>query len=175
MAGARPSENEQRFFLSHLIPTYAVSREVQRFRREYFQARPVVGVHIRHGNGGDLLGRKKKWQDAEYALRVCEEKIQEAKSHLEPSAVIFLCTDSVEVEQFITRKFPNVILQKKILRSAGEGELHKGGLGMQVGLEALVDMLLLSYSNILIRFPGHSFFSYYAQLFHGLPKPHLEV
>lgn len=175
MSAARPSENEQRFFLSHLIPTDVVLHEVQRFRREHFQAHPVIGVHIRHGNGGDLLARAKYWQDPEYGPRMCEEKIQEAIGHLGPSAVIFLCTDSVEIEQFITKKFPNVISQKKILRSAGEGELHKGGLGMQVALEAMIDMLLLSYSNTLIRFPPRSFFSHYAQLFHGHPKPHLEV
>ena len=162
-------------FFSHLIPVDEVLHQVQAFRRDYFQVHPVVGVHIRHGNGGDIIHYGKYWCDPQQALKGCEGKIQEALRQLGPSAVIFLSTDSVEVEQFIVGRFPDVIVQKKTLRMAGEGERHYGGLGIQVGKDALIDMLLLSYSSVLIRFPPNSLFSFYAQLFQGVPKPHLEI
>jgi hypothetical protein len=74
---------------------------------------------------------------------------------------VFLCTDSIQVETAIRTVVPNVVTMSKQFAEIGVGELHLGGRGT-IGLDtALTEMLLLSRSLTLIRYPAGSFFSFY--------------
>lgn len=156
------SLEDARTFLGALRPVPAIAEAVDRFRKEHFGAQPVIGLHIRHGNGGDIMGHALSWRSFASAMERCESAVRRARAALGDAAAVLLCTDSVEVERAIRERIRGVICRPKSYRRAGEGELHGFHGAFQGRDDALVEMILLSHCDALIRFPSGSFFSFYA-------------
>jgi nodulation protein Z len=160
---------DSRVFLESLKPVAPISQAVTPFRQA-LPPGPVIGLHIRHGNGGDILGHARHWTSFPAAINRCVGAVEAAQSRLGNAATVMLCTDSIEVEQAIRELLPAVVCRPKMYRHPNDGELHLwrgAGLGRDDGM---VEMLLLAESDALIRYPPASFFSFYG----AVMKPHRE-
>jgi len=148
-------------FLSALRPVAHITQKVAAFRKEYLGAGPVIGLHMRHGNGAET-GHARYWQSFQASIDRCERAVRLARERVGRDAPVLLCTDSSEVEQAARRQIRGVISRAKVFRQPGDGELHEGRHSGQVRDDAMVEMLLLAESGALIRYPPGSFFTFYA-------------
>jgi Nodulation protein Z (NodZ) len=131
------------------------------FQAELLGHAPWIGLHVRHGNGGNIMGHAHSWTDPATAIDRCRRAITFARCILGKSAKVLLCTDSILVETAIRTIVAGLVTVPKQFADAGGGELHLGGRGA-AGLDtALTEMLLLSRSQILVRYPAASFFTFY--------------
>jgi len=113
----------------------------------------LIGVHYRHGNG-ELKNRRITDLYESYD-EILKKLIKEDENSL-----IFLCTDSKEVEEYFEARY-NCIKNNKLLLEKGEGCLHgntKTGDLTAVGKDALLDMYMLSKCDYLV-YPNGSWFS----------------
>lgn len=154
-------------FLAGLVPRPAIRAEVDRFAAAHFSSRPVIAVHVRHGNGDEIGEHAKYWRDPERDLSAVCDGIREAETALGGAGTIFLCTDSARIRDQILARRPGILTRRKHFRADGSGELHAAGLlalrRWRVGRDALVEMLLLARADALVCYPPDSFFSFYAR------------
>ncbi len=154
-------------FFSALKPVASAKAAAAAFRGG-LSASPLIGLHIRHGNGAAIEGYAPHWLSFAASIERCLKAIGEARSRLGPNANVLLCTDSPEVEAAIRARIPDLLTRQKLLRHAGEGELHLWRAAALVREDSLVEMLLLAQCDALIRYPPASFFSFYgAVMRHG--------
>lgn len=154
------SLEDSRTFLSSLRPIPEVSAKVAGFRKHFFGAASIIGLHVRHGNAAEA-GPAVYWESLQSAIDRCEDAICRARRKLGGEARLFLCTDSIEVQSAIRKRIPDVICRDKEFRQ-DEGELHLWEGAYRGGYDALIEMLLLARCDALIRYPPGSFFSFYA-------------
>ena len=156
------SLTDARRFLSALRPVTHVAAQVTAFRDVHLRSGPAIGLHVRHGNGGDIMGHAPYWASFDTAIARCQRAIDKARGQIGKDAVVLLCTDSSDVQSALIRRVPGVICRNKLFRKSGEGELHHWR-GASLGRDdALVELLLLAECDALIRYPPGSFFSFYA-------------
>jgi hypothetical protein len=153
---------EARAILSALRPVAVVAKQVESFAEQNRFADGVIGVHVRHGNGGDIMGHAKFWTSFAPTLDRIARAIGAARDRLGFEAPVLLCTDSSQVQDALTARVAKLLTRPKAFRKPGEGELHLGrGAGRGVD-DALIEMMLLARCKVLIRYPPGSFFSFYA-------------
>ncbi|BAF89809.1 nodulation protein Z [Azorhizobium caulinodans ORS 571] len=158
-------EDLEREFYDHLIVNQYVRQEVDRVYAERFLGNVVIGVHIRHGNGEDILDHDRYWCEENAAMNLVAHKIREERRKFPfRSTKIFLCTDSPAVSEWFRREMPGLFATEKEFRQRGEGELHSAHFGLGGAVAALVDMQLLSRCDVLIRYPPTSAFSRWPSL-----------
>ncbi|WP_454813129.1 nodulation protein NodZ [Labrys neptuniae] len=155
--------------LAALRPLPAIAAAVEDFRRTQLPQAPVIGLHMRHGNGGDIMGHAPSWHSFDAALQRCRRAVEAARARLGHEAPVLLCTDSVEVETAFRAQVPGVICRPKTYRPPAAGELHAPGAAAAGFEDALVEMLLLARCDALIRYPAGSFFSFYAAITQARP------
>ncbi|HVY55283.1 MAG TPA: nodulation protein NodZ, partial [Thermodesulfobacteriota bacterium] len=80
--------------------------------------------------------------------------------------VIFLCTDSRMVQDFLTGSIGNVITYEKDFGSDSSKELHQE-LPVETAAASVIEMFLLAKSDVLVRFPTWSYFSCYGSVYAG--------
>ena len=68
--------------LEGLTPRSDVLEAVEYFARRHFAERPVVGVHVRHGNGGDIMAHAKYWDSIHEPIESCVRTIRELEARL---------------------------------------------------------------------------------------------
>jgi hypothetical protein len=153
--------SEARTFFDPIRPSPKIAKAVADFRRDRLAGGPVIGIHIRHGNGGNVLGHAPYWNSIPAAIARCKRAAGEAKSRLGGDPKVFLCTDSREIETAFAAVVPDVIVRPKSYRANGEGELHAGVNAWQRRDDAVTEMILLSACDRLVRYPPGSFFSLY--------------
>jgi hypothetical protein len=151
-------------FYQALRPLPHIVTAVEEYYRSNLAGGPSIGLHVRHGNGGNILGHARHWITFEEGIKRCLNGVALARSRTGPETPVFLCTDSSEVLAAITGAVPNVVVRRKTLRPQGEGELHHDPAAHQGREDALVEMLLLAHCDVLIRYPPASFFSLAAAL-----------
>ncbi len=136
------------------------------FAEGNFTNKKIIGVHIRYYNQSmPLSGHTKHWLDQPKALAACLDKIKRATAGFKESEyVVFLCTDSRMVQEFVSKSVVNVISYEKEFGRDGSKELHQE-LPVETAEAALIEMFLLARSDILVRFPPGSWFSHYASLY----------
>ena len=159
---ALPGPEQCRAFLQCLRPRQRHQKAIDRFHERYFAGKRVVGLHIRHGNGGNIMGHSKYWTNQATALHRCIRVVQQVVQAIGGDAAVFLCTDSKVVQDFLASVFPNLITRPKTFKFAGTGELHSPPFSYITGRDALIEMFLLAQCQVLVRFPPGSFFSFYA-------------
>jgi hypothetical protein len=158
-------------FFQTLQPVESVAAAVAKFRREGFGDRPVIGLHVRHGNGGDIMDHTRFWVSFEEAIARCRRCVALAREKLDQDAGVFLCTDSREVQDAVKASVPGVFTRPKQFRRPGTGELHGHGGAWRSREDTLTEMLLLSHMPVLIRYPPGSFFSLYAAVMKPRTQP----
>ncbi len=136
------------------------------FAEGNFTNKKIIGVHIRYYNKNmPLSEHTKHWLDQSKALAACLDKIKRAAAGFKESEyVVFLCTDSRMVHDFLTQSIGNVITYQKEFGSDGSKELHQE-LPVETAAASLIEMFLLAKSDVLVRFPAWSWFSHYASLY----------
>ncbi|HSC35900.1 MAG TPA: nodulation protein NodZ [Thermodesulfobacteriota bacterium] len=141
-------------------------KEADEFAGRFFRNKKVIGVHIRYyGRSLPRSFHTDVWLDETDALVSCYNKIKEAAAGMEESEyVVFLCTDSRMVHDFLTQSIGNLITYQKEFGSDGSKELHQE-LPVETAAASLIEMFLLAKSDILVRFPAWSWFSHYASLY----------
>lgn len=122
-----------------------IQKKLNQFVDDYFGDYFIIGIHYR---GTD------KFQEAP---RVAYEKVLEAiidqinqlqLNHFK----IFVATDEREFLSYIHSYFPQQILYQDIFRSSTRAPIHLNSENpCQIGEDALLDCLLLSRSQLLIR------------------------
>ena len=155
------SVKDSRTFLGALRPVAHVTAMAAAFRAQCLGAERVIGLHIRHGNGG-RTGHHGSWQSFDAAIARCYRAVCVAREHVGRDGVVLLCTDSVDVEVALRRVIPDLVCRPKMFRRSGQGELQVWNHAHQVRDDALVEMLLLAGGEALIRYPPSSFFTFYA-------------
>ncbi len=154
-------------FFSQLTPVVAIASAVSAFRAG-LPPGPVIGLHVRHGNGARIPGYAPHWRSFPSAIARCLRAVDAARSRLGQGATVYLCTDSVEVEKALRTRIPGLLTRQKMQRDGGEGELHLWRGAALAREDALVEMLLLAHCDALVRYPPASFFSFYgAVMNHG--------
>lgn len=151
---------ECRQFLGALRPRANIANAVAAFRAGLGDG-PIIGLHVRHGNSGNIMSHGPYWTSFAPAIARCVAAVEHARERLGASATVMLCTDSLEVEQAIKDSVPRLVTRPKMYRHPGTGELHIWR-GASFGRDdAMVEMLLLANCDALIRYPPDSFFSLY--------------
>lgn len=174
LADGRASWQETRRFLEALRPRAHIVAAADAFEAERLRAHPWIALHVRHGNGGDIMGHAPSWADFDRAIERCVQAVTHARQHLGQRSPVLLCTDSMEVLRAISNRIPDgVICRPKAFRAPGSGELHRGDDAAGGRDDALVEMLLLARCDVLIRYPAGSFFSFYGAVMKpsALPRP----
>ena len=167
IAPAVPDLEVRRRLLSALRVRDDVLASVRSYARERFAGRPVVGVHVRHGNGGNIGEHARYWTRPGEALLTIAGAARQAMDGLRQARgatpTAFLCTDSPDVETAMRRLVPGLEVRPKSFRPSGAGELHLWA-GAAAGLaDALTEMLLLAEVDVLVRYPPGSYFSVWGE------------
>lgn len=131
------------------------------YRRKVSATEPVIGLHVRHGNGGQIFDYAKFWSSFHEAIDRCVDAVRHAREATSQDTPVILCTDSLEVLLAIRSRVKNVFVRPKHFRAIGGGELHLGPDAPEVLDDAIVEMLILANCEILIRGPAGSFFTFY--------------
>ena len=156
------SFRDARACLEALRPVTSIAETVNAYHDAHLRSGPWIGLHVRHGNGGNIMGHAPYWQSFPGAVERCKRAVETARARIGSNAPVFLCTDSMVVEMALRAAIPGVICRPKTFRALGEGELHRGPDAAARLNDALVEMLLLAKCTALIRYPAGSFFSFYA-------------
>jgi hypothetical protein len=161
---------DSRTFLSDLRPLPRVAGLAAAFRESRLGSGPVIGLHIRHGNGAHT-GHHHYWHSMDAAIERCRRAVCLARERLGAPAPVLLSTDSVDVEMAARQAIPDVVCHSKMFRSSGAGELHVWNQAHEGRDDAIVEMLLLAGCSALIRYPPESFFSFYAAVMGNWKSP----
>ena len=169
VSDALPSLEDCRTVLAALRPLPHIQAKIDAFISQFFADKTVIAVHVRHGNGGDIMAHGKFWENEDQASDSITSAIDRAKLDLGQDSMIFLCTDSIETQQALYKAFPGLVTRDKYFRAAGVGELHDKTVirttqqASALGEDALIEMYLLAHADTLLCYPPESFFSYYAR------------
>lgn len=132
-----------------------IKDEINLFARNYFKKNFVIGVHHR--------GTDKGCECPLVPYEITKNKILEVINNLSNSQKenlkIYVATDEANFLSFMLEHFSNRVIFNQFARSDNGTPLHVGSFysnNYQRGKEALIDCLLLSKCNILIRPPKSS-------------------
>jgi len=149
----------------YIHPKPHIKQEVDTFVNKHFKNRFVIGVHHR---GTDKI---EEWPLVPYKETHNQLKsVIKGLSKKERSKLtIYVATDDTHFLEYLRVYYPYEIVYNEFSRSSGNTPLHAYGANFyssnyQMGKEALLDCLLLSKSNILIR-PSSSCLSSVASFF----------
>jgi len=152
------SEEDHKKFLSELRLKPKYWNQVKSFRKKFLSKRPVIGVHVRHGNGEDnpnFLRRKAITMETDKFVGKLKAMILKEGKRFKGNYDMFLSTDSTIMIDAFRKEMPAVIVRKKWLPPPGAGPVHQlakelapnpGGCAA----DALIDMYLLSFCDVLL-------------------------
>lgn len=154
MGTAYPADRHQAHKLIqkyvHLKPH--IQQEIDAFVDTHFKGHYVIGVHHR---GTDKI---EEWPLVAYEKTfLAVQKVIESKSENERTNVkIYVATDDQHFVEFIEEKYPGLVVYNDFSRSQDNTPLHAYNANFyksnyQMGKEALLDCILLSKTDILIR------------------------
>jgi Nodulation protein Z (NodZ) len=139
-----------RFEVNALIKKYiqiqpVIQQQVEEFCQKNFQNQYIIGVHYR---GTDKTIESEYIQVHEVLIAICEHiDALELKDYK-----IYLATDETAVVDCFKEYFPDKLVYQSAYRSENGLPIHYfNENAYQTGKEALIDSLLLSKTNFLIR------------------------
>jgi hypothetical protein len=121
------SLTEARSFLGALRPVPHIAAHVAAFRETHLRPGPAIGLHVRHGNGGDIMGHASYWASFDTAISRCQRAIDIARAQIGDDAVVLLCTDSIDVQRALLDRVQGVIWRNKLFRKRGRTALLARG------------------------------------------------
>jgi hypothetical protein len=127
----------------HVKP--AVEKKVQDFINENFTADFILGIHFR---GTDKYLESPR---VPYEIMVCEINKVIAELNLQ-NYQLFVATDEMGFITYLEAMYPGKVIYTSAIRSATGNAIHvTSGNNHRKGEEAIVDCLLLSRCNYLLR------------------------
>jgi hypothetical protein len=155
-------------FFDSLTLTEHLAQRVCQFATEHFRGKKVIGVHVRYYDPSlPVSTHTPYWTDSGKGLSACMDKIEQAIARVVPADyVVFLATDSPVVQAEVAARVEGVVTLTKRFGLDGKVELHKE-LPVETAEDSAVEMFLLAKSDVLVRYPPHSWFSHYASLYAG--------
>lgn len=134
-----------------------IKKKISDFKESYFLDSWVIGVHYR--------GTDKSAEAPRVTYETIAKEVEEViKSNTSQSSIkIFVATDEQAFVDFMNEKFPEkTIYLEDAIRSADRNPVHKTVFGYKCGEDAVLDCILLSQCNILLRTSSNlSLFSTY--------------
>lgn len=119
-----------------------IRKEIKDFTQQHFTSKFMIGIHYR---GTDKISE---------AVRTPYDKVNDAINNLvinKQDYKIFIATDENNFIDYIKAKFSSIVYQDAI-RSSSDKPIHFDNENpYQAGKEALIDAVLLSETNHLIR------------------------
>ncbi len=148
----------RKIILEEMILLPKIQDLINDYKKQNWQE-GIIGAHIRY-------------TDRKINIKKIENSIAKILQKNE-KAVLFLCTDSKEIENFYRKKYKaKIIVTEKWFPPTNEGRssLHFNNCPdrVQNGIEALVDMYLLSHCDYII-YSECSTFSYISRVISDLP------
>lgn len=127
----------------HLKPT--IAKKIDDFVANNFKDYFILGIHYR---GTDKISEAPR-----VPYEAVLEAIEKQVTLLDFDYRIFIATDEIEFINFISSKFPEkIIYRKETTRSENRNPVHvKSQNPYKVGEDALIDSVLLSKTNLLMR------------------------
>lgn len=137
-----------------LRPRAEWRKEAESFYAESMRGLPLIGLHIRHGNGeGNFRSHFRRREITEYDAFM--EQVAQVVKHygarrFNGNYTVFIATDSDHVIGFLKSRFPRLVTRSIRRPSEGCGvdfdHAYRGGTGSGIrsAADALVDMLLLA-------------------------------
>ncbi len=157
------------FLLEETIPFFKelklnskLDNKVEDFADKHFKDKTVIGVHVRYYDKSmPTSNHSQYWHNPENSLEMIKDKLDEVVSNFTDNEyVIYLATDSKEVQDYIKLNFDNVFKYNMEFGTHKNKELHEE-LPVETASASLVEMFLLTKSNVLLRFPpSGSWFSH---------------
>lgn len=144
---------ETRAIMSRYIDKYVqvkmdIQKEVDDYYNENMKDRNVLGVHIRLTDKATHPAEKK-------TIVSLDNYKTEIQNYIDifPEAYIYIATDSTDYLTELQREFGDKILLPDVIRSSGGNSIHhhSKGNGYQKGKDVLIECLLLSKCNFLIK------------------------
>lgn len=149
-------------FFDGLTESAAVVSRADEFAARHFATRPVFGLHVRHGNGEfTKRSRNRLGKDPQMLVDRCLRTLATARGKAGERGTVFLCTDSVEVQDAFGRALPEAVSFPKQFRPPGDGPLHSGAPGVDAAISTLAEMVLLSRCDVLLHTTSQ--FTFYPQ------------
>lgn len=144
--------NLDRRLVYSLLEKYMVLKpeileEIERFSRKHFEGHFVVGIHYR---GTDKVTEAPSTSYDEVLEKVREEMIPQKRSELK----IFVATDEQAFVRYLNENFVGEVLEQSGVARSTTGQpihLHQTSDQYENGKAAIVDCVLLSRTNLLIR------------------------
>lgn len=139
------------------------------FERAHFADRPVIGVHVRHGNGeGEYRDhfRNREIQGFDGFIESMVGKIRRcAARRFGRKFTVFLCTDSDEVVAAMRPSFDSLVSLQIWRPPPGEGvdfdqAFKRADGGEQAATDALIDMQLLAKCDVVLMTRWSAFASH---------------
>jgi len=129
----------------HVRVKTLLREQVDSYTRENFDGRFVIGIHYR-GTDKHEEAPRIPYADVENAVR---EAIARAGAG---QYGLFIATDEQHFLDHMLGRYPGKVLYREVLRSADGKPPHKtGGNGLKKGADAVIDCLLLSRCDFLVR------------------------
>lgn len=136
-------EKAQQLIEKYIVIKKPLQKKIDAFVKKHFQDQFVIGVHYR---GTDKISE---------APRIAYEQVfkeVEKAAHAHPSYKLFVATDEQAFLDAISARFQGKVVFLDAIRSSNGKALHASQKnGFQKGEEALLDCVLLSKTNLLIR------------------------
>ncbi|MEZ5194844.1 MAG: nodulation protein NodZ [Bacteroidales bacterium] len=153
-------ETEPFFLQLQLNPK--LSQRVDEFVEKHFKDKSVIGIHIRYYDKTmPVSNHTQYWLEPEKSLESIKDKLNEVIDGLTgKDYIIYLATDSKEVQDYINQNFDKVVKYKKEFGTHDNLELHDER-PVETASASLIEMFLLTKSEIMLRFPpSGSWFSH---------------
>ena len=129
------------------------------FYRANMANQPVIGVHVRHGNGEGLYRdhfKKREITDLNTFVALISDKIKRCASRrFRDAYTVFLCTDSDDVVSAMEPNFPSFVSRRIWRPKPGEGvdfdqAFTRPDNGVGAAADALIDMQLLAKCDVVL-------------------------
>lgn len=123
-----------------------ILNRVDHFAKKHFKNHFIIGIHYR---GTDKVRSKAPRVSYQKVFKIIRKKIAQ---HGSDDWRLFVATDEAEFLAKIKKAFPKRVIATKAIRSNNGEPVHKSRINpYQAGEDALIDALLLSKTNLLIR------------------------
>lgn len=150
----------QKAFLAAVTPKPHVVERIEEFHAATLQGRAVAGIHLRHGNGENLLLDRNELSKP--GLGDVFSKVHHFLDSADPRPDrILVCSDSHLVREQFRAEFRGVVWFDSDVGKPDEGGLMTSVRGIRDAEEAVIEMWLLARCDFLLFNP--SWFSHYAQ------------
>jgi hypothetical protein len=89
-------------FIDHFNLSKTVGEIIHKFKNDHLSNNEVTGIHFRHGNGENIVGRSSNWISVDKACEFIINKVS-----LKPSEYYFVCSDNYKAKKKLLEFLPN--------------------------------------------------------------------